>query len=499
MLRTQPPVNLVKQPAAFSPDGLSVHGLDEQQYEGRKWPIHYEFIEPLAILADIATIVLSSIVSGLLYHYLQDIGTVDYVSKALGSAILVSALFISLMKIRGMYRPAQLLVPTSQVRAVCLTWITVFLLLAGAIFALKIGSEISRGASSLFAMFGFIALIVNRRVTEYLLAKGLAEKRFSGRNIVLITDDSSEDNAGLVQALLDTGFRVRSNFVFPAPGADPDLRQRVVTSVIECVRGSHIEEIVVGANPDRWSDLRALVAELRVLPFPVSFVPLGAASEIFRRPRRELGNAVCVELQRGLLTSFEHAAKRSIDLVVAGAALITLLPLLTIVAVAIKLDSPGPILFRQQRCGFNGRYFQIYKFRTMSVLEDGPSIAQAQPGDQRFTRLGAWLRRASVDELPQLINVLDGSMSLVGPRPHAVAHDNEFDKIVRNYAFRRRVKPGLTGWAQVHGCRGPTPTPASIEERVEHDLWYIDNWSLSLDIAILLWTPIELIRGHNAY
>jgi len=499
MLQTQRPLNLVKPPVALSPDGHSAHGLREQQTEGRKWPIRYDFVEPLAILADIATIVLSSVVAGLLYHYLQDTGTVDYVSKSLGSAILVSALFISLMKIRGMYRPAQLLVLANQIRAVCLTWITVFLLLAGAIFALKIGSEISRGASSLFAMFGFIALIVNRRVTEYLLARGLAGKRFSGRNIVLITDDSSEDNAGLSQALLETGFRVRGNFVFPALGAEPGLRQRVITSVIDYVRGSHVEEIVIGAHPDRWSDLRTLVAELRVLPFPVSFVPLGPASEIFRRPRRELGSTVCVELQRGLLTAFEHAAKRSIDVAVAATALITLLPLLVIVAVAIKLDSPGPILFRQQRCGFNGRYFQIYKFRTMSVLEDGPSIIQAQFGDKRFTRLGAWLRRASIDELPQIINVLNGTMSLVGPRPHAIAHDNEFDKIVRNYAFRRRVKPGLTGWAQVHGCRGPTPTPASIQERVEHDLWYIDNWSLSLDIAILLWTPIELIRGHNAY
>jgi putative colanic acid biosynthesis UDP-glucose lipid carrier transferase len=187
------------------------------------------------------------------------------------------------------------------------------------------------------------------------------------------------------------------------------------------------------------------------------------------------------------------------DLVLAGAALTVLLPLLVIVAIAIKLDSQGPVFFRQQRCGFNGRSFRIYKFRTMSVLEDGPSIVQAQFGDQRFTRLGTWLRRTSIDELPQLINVLNGTMSLVGPRPHAMAHDNEFDKIVRNYAFRRRVRPGLTGWAQVHGCRGPTPTRASIEERVQFDLWYIDNWSLSLDIAILLWTPIELIRGHNAY
>jgi putative colanic acid biosynthesis UDP-glucose lipid carrier transferase len=289
------------------------------------------------------------------------------------------------------------------------------------------------------------------------------------------------------------------NFLFPALGADPGLRQRVVTSVIDYVRGSDVEGIVVGANPERWSDLRARVAELRVLPFPVSFIPVGTASEIFRHPCRDLGSVICVELQRGLLTSFEHAAKRSMDLLLAGMALTVLLPLLAIVALAIKLDSPGPILFRQQRCGFNGRSFQIYKFRTMTVLEDGPSIVQAQPGDKRFTRLGAWLRKTSIDELPQLFNVLNGSMSLVGPRPHALAHDNEFDKMVRNYAFRRRVKPGLTGWAQVHGCRGPTPTAASIEQRVKYDLWYIDNWSFSLDIAILVRTPIELIRSHNAF
>jgi putative colanic acid biosynthesis UDP-glucose lipid carrier transferase len=498
MLRTQHPVNFVKQPEALGPDRISVRPVTDRLSEGRKWPIRYASVEAFAMVADIATITVSSVLSGLLNHLLSA-GTVNYVSKSLGAAILVSALFISLMKLRGMYKPAELLVLPSQVRAVCLTWITVFLLLAGALFALKIGSEISRATSMLFAMFGLIALISHRRVTEYLLAKGLAEKRFSGRNIVLITDDSDEDHAGLGQALMDTGFRVRRNFVFPAPGADPGLRQRVITSVIEYVRGSDVEEIVVGSNPDQWSDLRSLVAELRVLPFPVSFVPLGTASEIFRRPCRELGNAICVELQRGLLTPFEHGAKRSIDVALAGTALTVLLPLLAIVAVAIKLDSPGPILFRQQRCGFNGRFFQIFKFRTMSVLEDGPSIVQAQLGDKRFTRLGAWLRRTSIDELPQLINVLNGSMSLVGPRPHAVAHDNEFDKIVSNYAFRRRVKPGLTGWAQVHGCRGPTPTAASIEQRVEYDLWYIDNWSLSLDIGILVRTPIELIRGHNAH
>ena len=135
----------------------------------------------------------------------------------------------------------------------------------------------------------------------------------------------------------------------------------------------------------------------------------------------------------------------------------------------------------------------------MLVLEDGPSIIQAQFADKRVTRIGRWLRRTSIDELPQLLNVLNGNMCLVGPRPHAVAHDNEFDKIVGNYAFRRRVKPGLTGWAQVNGYRGPTPSAASLERRIEYDLWYIDNWSLWLDLKILLQTPIELLRGRNAY
>jgi putative colanic acid biosynthesis UDP-glucose lipid carrier transferase len=285
----------------------------------------------------------------------------------------------------------------------------------------------------------------------------------------------------------------------PPPGANLAYKARFAAKVIEHIRDADVEEIVVGADPNRWSDLRAFVAELRVLPFPVSFVPVGTVSEIFRRPSRELGNTVCVELQRGPLSSVEHAAKRCIDVLIAGIALTALLPMLAIVAIAIRLDSPGPILFKQQRCGFNGRRFQILKFRTMSVLEDGPSIVQAQFADKRVTRIGWWLRRTSVDELPQLLNVLDGSMSLVGPRPHAVAHDSQFNKIVQNYAFRRRVKPGLTGWAQVNGCRGATPTTASIVQRVNFDLWYIDNWSFKLDFLILLQTPIEVLRARNAY
>src|ERR1700737_1818464 len=301
-------------------DGVSARGLDEQPYSGRKWPIHYDSVELLAIVADLATIALASVFSGLSYH-LQESGTPGDVGKSLGSAILVSALFISLMKIPGMYRPTALLVMRSQIRAVCLAWISVFLLLAGTVFALKIGDEISRGASMLFAIFGLIALIVHRSVLRDLLTKGLAGRRFSGRNIVLITDHSQMGDASLTQTLTGLGFCVKGNLIFPPQGADFSHWERVVARVIEHIRGSDVEEIVIGADPNRWCELRGLVAEFRVLPFPVSFVPLGTASELFRRPFRELGNATCVELQSGPLTSFEHTAKRCIDVLFAGIAL----------------------------------------------------------------------------------------------------------------------------------------------------------------------------------
>lgn len=479
-------------------DLASDRGYRERPHQIRKWPIRYDSVGLLAIVADTATIVLISVFCSFAYDHLQARATTSGIGESLGSAILVSALFISLMKVRGMYRPTKLLDLRSQIRAVLVIWTSVFLLLGGTVFALNIGYAIPQSIGLPFATFGLVALIVDRSILRDLVAKGVTEKRFSGRSIVLIIDHS-QPAARLFHTLTRLGFSVEGHFTFPPEGADACRWERFVAEVIERVRGSDIQEIVVGADPNRWLELRALVSDLKVQPFPVSFIPLGMASEIFKRPRRELGSAICVELQHGPLTAFERAAKRCVDLLLAGLALIFLLPLLAIVALAIKLDSPGPILFRQLRCGFNGKCFQIYKFRTMSVLEDGPSIVQAQFGDKRFTRLGALLRRTSIDELPQLLNVLNGSMSLVGPRPHAVVHDSEFDKIVRNYAFRRRVKPGLTGWAQVHGCRGPTPTTASIEQRVEHDLWYIDNWSVWLDLAILLWTPIEMVRGHNAY
>ena len=167
-------------------------------------------------------------------------------------------------------------------------------------------------------------------------------------------------------------------------------------------------------------------------------------------------------------------------------------------ALAVRLDGPGPIIFRQRRSGFDGRVFSIYKFRTMTVVEDGDHIVQTSKNDTRVTKLGRILRRSSIDELPQLINVLKGNMSLVGPRPHAVAHDNLYRTAIASYAFRHHVKPGITGWAQVNGQRGETRLFEDMERRIALDLWYVNNWSLTLDFRILWRTCFEILN-HDAY
>ena len=476
-------------------EGATALGLRQTR---RKWPISYRSFGIFAITSDVSIILLTGIVTGILYH-LETIGAPGEILRYLGSSAVVAALFVALMKGNDLYSPAALLALKMQVRSAITTWLAIFLLLAGAVFALKIGEHFSRGANLSFAIIGLGLLIAQRILYRTILRRGLNEHRFSGRNAILITDDVPAAGNELVPTLLKHGFQLDHQFVLPVHQQNAQLQDDVVADIISYLRGSDIEEVIVGVDLKRWGNLNGLLSRLRTLPLPVNLIPVGAGSEILNRPSHTMGDSVCIELQRGPLGTFERGVKRSIDVAGALAGLTLLLPLLTITAVLIKLDSTGPILFRQRRCGFNGRPFHIYKFRTMSVLEDGPTVCQAAQSDCRVTRLGKWLRRTSIDELPQLLNVLNGSMSLVGPRPHAVAHDNHFDKVVSKYAFRHHVKPGLTGWAQVNGLRGPTPTVADIRRRVEFDLWYIDNWSLRLDCLIIIRTFLEIMRARNAY
>jgi exopolysaccharide biosynthesis polyprenyl glycosylphosphotransferase len=206
-----------------------------------------------------------------------------------------------------------------------------------------------------------------------------------------------------------------------------------------------------------------------------------------------------MRLSRAPLTLRDRVVKRAFDLIAGSAILLACLPLFLLIALCIKLDSRGPVMFRQRRHGFNQHEFRIFKFRTMTTLDDGDVIRQATRNDMRITRVGRFLRRTNIDELPQLFNVIAGQMSLVGPRPHAVAHNNEYSEKIRLYARRHNVKPGITGLSQVNGLRGETDSIEKMRHRVEADLHYIDNWSLFLDIKIMVLTISSRKSFQNAY
>jgi putative colanic acid biosynthesis UDP-glucose lipid carrier transferase len=198
-------------------------------------------------------------------------------------------------------------------------------------------------------------------------------------------------------------------------------------------------------------------------------------------------------------TGTNELAKRISDMVFASIILVLISPILLMLAAGVKLSSPGPIIFKQKRNGLDGSEIEVYKFRSMRVMDNGPVVKQATKGDPRITPFGAFIRRTSLDELPQFINVLQGRMSIVGPRPHAVAHNESYRRLIKAYMVRHKVKPGITGWAQVNGHRGETDTIEKMEARVQYDLEYLRNWSITLDLQIILRTIRLVFFDRNAY
>jgi undecaprenyl-phosphate galactose phosphotransferase/putative colanic acid biosynthesis UDP-glucose lipid carrier transferase len=284
---------------------------------------------------------------------------------------------------------------------------------------------------------------------------------------------------------------------------DPLIRSstdlRIINSVANFARRHNCREILL-ALP--WSDagrIEFVRDQIKFLPVSARLLPDMRVRSLTNLTSSARQRVLAIEIQRAPLSGAQRFVKRVMDIFVASLALIFFLPVMTLTAVAIKLDSQGPVIFRQNRKGFNGRQFVIFKFRTMTVQENGAAVVQATRDDSRVTAIGRLLRSASIDELPQLLNVLKGDMSLIGPRPHALAHDSYFETILSDYAFRHHVKPGITGWAQCNGARGATPSIEHISERVKLDLWYINNWSLWLDIQILIKTFFEVLRKRNAY
>ena len=273
-----------------------------------------------------------------------------------------------------------------------------------------------------------------------------------------------------------------------------------VASLAEYVKRNKIDIIYVALPMASQPRIIKLLDELCDTTASVYFVPDIFLFDLIQARMDSIGGIPVLAVCETPFYGVNGLVKRASDIVLASLILLAISPLMAAVALGVKLSSPGPVLFRQRRYGLDGQEIIVYKFRSMSVTEDGPVIRQATRNDARVTPFGAFIRRTSLDELPQFINVLQGRMSIVGPRPHAVAHNELYRKLVKSYMIRHKVKPGITGWAQVNGLRGETDTVEKMKARIEYDLDYLRNWSLRLDLAII-WKTIFVVfkKPETAY
>jgi undecaprenyl-phosphate galactose phosphotransferase/putative colanic acid biosynthesis UDP-glucose lipid carrier transferase len=461
------------------------------------WFTSYRTIGVWVALSDLVLIVAASVIAGIGYHEFMS-GSTGEVREFVAIGIDSGLLFVLAIRPTGCYRAANLGFFRKHLSQLIFVWLVVLLIVMAFLFLLKVGESYSRGSILLFGLLGLGLLLSSRHFVADKLADALARGTLYGRRAIVIGDQGELAETSPAHLLQKYGSWELGRFHLPPRTAADDSSIKgdlgVLDAAIEAARKNQAEIILLAL---RWTDtLRCdFVRErLQVLPLPIFLLPDRSVGSILSLPSRELGSQIGIELQRAPLSDTELAAKRALDVVLATAALIALSPLLALVSVAIKLSSPGPVIFRQRRYGFNRREFTIYKFRTMNVQEDGNSIRQACRNDVRVTRLGRVLRATSIDELPQFVNVLRGDMSLVGPRPHACAHDNEYAQLIGNYAFRHHIKPGITGWAQINGFRGETAQLNLMKRRVDLDLWYINNWSIWLDLKIMARTFVELTR-----
>jgi len=265
------------------------------------------------------------------------------------------------------------------------------------------------------------------------------------------------------------------------------------------VRRNRIRVIYIALPILQQERIVNLLQELRDTTASIYFVPDIFVFDLIQSRLDHIDGIPLVALCETPFYGVNNLVKRLSDIVIASVALVVLSPVMLAVAIAVKVTSPGPVIFKQRRYGLDGREIEVYKFRSMTVCEDGGVIRQATKNDKRVTPIGRFLRRTSLDELPQFINVLQGRMSVVGPRPHAVAHNEQYRGLIKGYMVRHKVKPGITGWAQVNGFRGETQSLERMASRIQYDLDYLRNWSLALDLKIILKTVLVIFRDRNAY
>jgi Undecaprenyl-phosphate glucose phosphotransferase len=381
-----------------------------------------------------------------------------------------------------------------RLRRLVAGWAIVVLVLVSVAAMLKETDTFSRiwfGLWVLITLFGLIVLVL----ITHAAASQARKREQRARKVVLVGEG---ETAQRVERRLNEG-STSMNLVacFGTPWSETAVRP--IAELTEFVVNNRVQEVWIAAPWQNKTLLDQALKALQETVVDVNVVPDLDQYRLLNQGITEWGGLPVISLAGTPMTGSERTLKTAFDWITALLLCILLSPVLLLIALLIRLTSPGPVLFTQDRHGLGGDPIRIYKFRTMRQhQEHSGQVTQATADDSRVTWIGRFLRRTSLDELPQLLNVLKGEMSLVGPRPHAIEHNELFKSRIPRYMLRHKVKPGMTGWAQVNGFRGITDTPEKMALRIEHDLWYIQNWSLWLDLKILLMTPLVMIH-KNAY
>jgi len=455
-------------------------------------------------LTDVALIVAMSCFTGIAYH-LVVYGNRGNISSFVQVGVLAASIFAISNLFRREYRLPNFFTFKPHARRTIQLWNVTLICLLMLGFLAQISVDYSRGWIVIFYVATLAALIVLRFIIIRVTALARAAGLLSAQRIFLI---GTGTHVGAfvnryepwVLGINIVGCRFLTPVAASAPAeARRTMLDRDLAEAVAGVRSLAPDAIFVLLPWSATETIDRCAETFLTLPVEIHLGPEQILHKFEEVRLSTLGPLASLQLTRRPLSRREIIQKRLFDLTLAAAALILTTPLLVLVAALIKFDSPGPIFFVQRRYGFNQQPFRIIKFRTMRTLDDGAVIQQARVDDPRLTRVGRWLRRWNIDEIPQLFNVLTGDMSLVGPRPHALSHDREYECRISLYARRHNVKPGITGWAQIHGYRGETDTEEKMRNRVKHDLFYIDNWSLWLDLKIIARTIFSRAAYQNAY
>ncbi|MCF1502811.1 undecaprenyl-phosphate glucose phosphotransferase [Afifella sp. H1R] len=468
-------------------------------------PVSAGFLAALLRLADFTALVG---LGTLIYHFWVASSEGELPPRYLLPLILLPVFTISLIgTFKGYTLPAYRH-PLKHIGRAAGLWAVVFACFTLVAFFLKIGDDFSRLWLGAWFFMGFVALAAARvllaRLVRVWTRVGLLERR-----AVLV--GAGPEAVSLIRALdAEPENDIRICGIFDDRGGDraPAIQEGYpllgrIDELVEFGRQAQIDLLIIALPLTAENRLLEMLKQLWVLPVDIRMAAHTTRLRFRPRSYSFIGSVPFLDLFDRPIAGWDSVVKRMFDIVFASLALIGLSPVMLAVAAAIKLDSRGPVLFRQDRYGFNNELIKVFKFRSMYVDQVDLNAAKlVSRDDPRVTRVGRFIRKTSLDELPQLFNVLKGNLSLVGPRPHALqakAANQLYEQVVDGYFARHRVKPGITGWAQVNGWRGETDTQEKLERRVEHDQFYIENWSVLFDLYILLLTPIRLVTGENAY